>query len=320
MFLDPGDNHPNAPCLPAELARRLAVSEATLAVWCGEGCPAQPDGRFDPFAVCNWLSWGRLERCPVLARRWRTWLRWFTTVGRPCRVVVRRSQTCLLPETRPLRWLVPEPGDAPGQQVLARQWSEGEPLDGFRLIERPAAREHGWSAEDELALAPQTAEPRDRPLFEGLLGELAAGFTYAYRRHRAGEAVGDSGTCLDLARRCGGELTRLGRPWRLVSGVVAHRGLANVHFWVEADDGPAGWIPLDPTIPAVARMLGADWRATVPLAVGRHDARRIRVAAVHGPVDDTLGGIGGWLDAGGDEAMYCSDWAIGECAWSIAAA
>lgn len=320
MFLDPGDNHPNGPCLPAEISRRLAIEESALARWLADGCPALPDGRLDPFVVCNWLSWGRLDRCPILARRWSVWLRWFTTVGKPCRVVVRRSQSCLLPEARPLRWQVPEPPDAPGQTILARQWMDGEAAEGHRIIERATAQEHRWSAEDEIALAPLAVEPRDRRFFETLLGDLAAGFTYAYRRHRPGEPVGDTGTCLDLARRCGAELTRFGRPWRLVSGVVAHRGLANVHFWVEADDGPAGWIPLDPTIPAVARMLGADWRAIVPLAVGRHDGRRIRVAAASGPVSDDMGGIGGRLDAGGDEAMYCTDWAVGECAWSVATA
>jgi hypothetical protein len=320
VFLEPGDDHPNAPCPPAEIASRLRVAGSDLAAWLAEGCPVQPDGRLDPYAVSNWLSWGRLERCPVLARRWSAWLRWFTTTGRPCRILVQRAQTCMLPVPRALHWQVPEPGDAPGQRVLARQWDEGEPGECCRLLERASAREHRWTAEDELALEPQTAEPRDRATFERLVDGLAGEFIYAYRRHRPGDPVATTGTCLDLARLCGEALTRMGRPWRLVSGVVAHRGLANAHFWVEADDGPAGWIPLDPTIPAVARMLGADWRAAVPLAVGRHDARRIRVAAATGPVGDDLGGIGGRLDADGDDALYCTDWAIGECGWSIAAA
>ncbi len=317
MFLDPGDQHANAPCAPDEIARRLRVEVAEIAAWQAEGCPAGSDGTLDPYAVCNWLSWGRLDRCPALARRWRAWLRWFTTTGRPCHVTVRREQLCVLPESRPLLWSVPEPADAPGQQVLARVWSVGEPQDGSRLVASATAQEHRYHAEDELLLTPTSAEPRDRSHWEGVVAEQAAAFTYAYRRHRPGEVPGTTGTCLDLARRCG---AALGRPWRLVSGVVAHRGLANPHFWVEVDDGPAGWIPLDPTIPAVARMLGADWRATVPLAVGRHDARLIRVAAVDGPVGDDLGGIAGRLDADGAEALYCTDWAVGECTWSIAAA
>lgn len=320
MFLEPGDDHPNVPCPAADIAVRLRVAAGEIARWIAEGCPVQPDGRLDPYAVSNWLSWNNLDRCPLLARRWHAWLRWFTTTGRPCRVVVRRIQTCALPEPRALRWQVPEPGDAPGQRVLARQWDEGEPGEGCRLLQRAPAREHRWMAEDELALEPQASEPHDRAGLERLVAGLAASFTYAYRRHRPGEPVTGTGTCLDLARLCGEALTSMGRPWRLISGVVAHRGLANAHFWVEVDDGTAGWIPLDPTIPAVARMLGGDWRATVPLAVGRHDARRIRVAAVGGPVGDDLGGIGGRLDAGGDEALYCTDWAVGECGWSIAAA
>ncbi len=171
-----------------------------------------------------------------------------------------------------------------------------------------------------MVLRPELTEPRDRQLFEALLARLAADFTYAYRRHQPGEPLGRVGTCLDISRLLGQELQRLGRAWRLVSGVVAHRGLANVHFWVEAEDGPAGWIPLDPTLPAVARMLGGDWRSTVPLAVGRHDGRRIRLASTPGPVGDDLGGICGWLDAEGANAIFCTDWAIGECGWSIAAA
>jgi len=320
VFIDPGDEHANAPCSLPQIAQRLAVTEVDVCGWLADGCPQESDGRLDPFQVCNWLSWGQLGRCPVLARRWNSWLRWFTTTGKPCRVVVARSQTCRLPEPRPLRWLVPEPGDAPGQQVVARQWNEGEALAGFRCLDRPTAREHRWSAEDELALRPEAAEPRNRQEFETLLTNLAGAFTYAYRRHRPGEVAGPIGTCLDIARLLGVELERVGRRWRLVSGVVAHRGLANLHFWVEADDGPAGWIPLDPTIPAVARMLGRDWRRTVSLAVGRHDARRIRLACSEGPIGDDLAGITGWLDAGGASALYCTDWATGECSWSIAAA
>ena len=320
MYLDPGDDHANGPCERDEIARRLGVTSSDVLTWLGEGCPVANDGRLDPFQVCNWLSWGRLSRCPVLDRRWQSWMRWFTTTGRPCRIVVQRSQICRLPEAKRLTWLVPEPGDAPGQQVIARQWHDGEPTDGFRRLERNAAKVHQWSAEDELELRPELAEPRDRHLFESLLTDLAADFTYAYRRHRAGEVSGQVGTCLDISRLLGRELDRLGRPWRLVSGVVAHRGLANIHFWIEADDGPAGWIPLDPTVPAVARMLGGDWRATVPLAVGRHDGRRIRLASAMAPDDDELGGIGGHLDAEGHNALYCTDWAVGECSWSIAAA
>jgi hypothetical protein len=115
-------------------------------------------------------------------------------------------------------------------------------------------------------------------------------------------------------------LERIGRRWRLVSGVVAHRGLANAHFWVEAADVGGVWVPIDPTIPAVARMLGADWRGTVPLAIGRCDARRVRIAHHEGPVKSDLGGIVGRLDAAGDQALYCTDWAVGECSWSVAAA
>jgi hypothetical protein len=322
MLLSPGDWHPNVPCAAEELARRLAVAPEAVAAWCDDGMPVLPDGRLDPYAVTNWLSWGRLDRCPALARRWRSWLRWFSTVGRPCRLDVRRAQTCYLPEPRGLLWRVREPVDAPGQHVLGRIWSEGEPLGDCRLITRAPALRHEWQCQDEIALEPFEVVVGDRPVFEQLVATVAGSFVYAYRQHLpddTGDPARDGGTCLDLALRCGAELARGGRRWRLVSGVVAHRALANVHFWIEAEDTGGAWIPIDPTIPAVARMLGADWRALIPLVVGRHDARRIRIAHHEGPMK-TLGGIAGLVDADGDEALYCTDWAVGECAWSVAAA
>lgn len=326
MQLDPGASHPNAPCLPEAIAQRLGVTAAVLDRWCGDGLPATADGLLDPYAVVSWVSWNRLESCPGLARKWRAWLRWFTSTGRPCRITVRRGQEVYLPAARRLRWWVPEPPDAPGQRVIGRMWSEGEPCGRHRLLrrEQPAER-HRWQAEDDLELAAVEAAPSDRPWCEALVAELAAAFTYAYRRHGPGDGLRWDGTCLDLALQCGRALAERGRPWRLVSGVVAHRGLANVHFWVEFDDGPAGWIPLDPTIPAVARMLGGDWRAAVPWAVGRHDGRRIRVSDAEGELGGIPGGAqlwscGGELDAEGDGALYCTDWAVGECSWSVSAA
>lgn len=312
-FLDPGDGHPHAPCAPAVLAKRLGVPTATMLAW--DGLPRLADGRVDPYAVTAWLSWGRLGLCPVLERRWRTWMRWFTTPAKTCRLRVRRAQTCWLPEARPLVWLVPEPEDAPGQRVLARTWQAGEPAGAFRRLELPSAASHAWSAEDDVELAPQRSQPRDAAQLAAAVAEVVAGFAYRYRRHDVPPAAGAvSGTCLDLALAVG---PRLGRPWRLVSGVVAHRSLANAHFWIEIED-PAGWCPVDPTIPAVARMLGADWHPLVAAGIGRHDARRIRIAAA--APDDCLGGIGGRLDAAGDEALYCTDWAVGACSWSVAAA
>ncbi|MEK7414949.1 MAG: transglutaminase domain-containing protein [Planctomycetota bacterium] len=324
MQLDPGDAHPNAPCSAEDLARRLDIELAVIDRWRQGGMPALPDGRLDPFVVVSWVSWQRLNECPLLAGRWRAWLSWFTTVAKPVRVSVRRSQQVFLPESRSVRWWVPEPPDAPGQRIIARQWSEGTACGQYhRLITRTIpATTHQWTAEDEIELAPHQAEPRDRSYFEALIADFAGAFTYSYRRHRPGEAVSWTGTCLDIAQLCGAELDRRQRPWRLVSGVVAHRQLANPHCWVEVDDGSAGWIPLDPTIPAIARMLGADWRAVIPLAVGRHDARRIRVGdSAHSPPASTaldLGGAMGAVEADGDGALACTDWAIGECSWSIA--
>lgn len=322
MRLDPGDAHPNGPCDGGSLAGRLGINRAELDALVARGLPQLTDGRFDPYAAVSWLSWNALDACPALARKWRTWLRWFTTPGKQLRLSVQRAQTVYLPEARPLSWLVAEPPDAPGQRILGRIWQDGVAEGTARRIERPQAqREHTWRAEDDLELTPLAVEPRDRRWCEALLGDLAAAFTYSYRRYRPGEAVAWTGTCLDLALLSGAELDRRGREWRLVCGVVAHRVLANVHFWVEMDDGPAGWIPLDPTIPAVARMLGPDWRSALAPAIGRHDARRIRVGSAPGATcrDGGLGGCAGVITAAGDDASFCTDWAIGECSWSVAA-
>ncbi|MCS6969687.1 MAG: hypothetical protein RMM29_02240 [Planctomycetota bacterium] len=317
MFLDPGDGHPHAPCAAAELARRLGVRAEDLHAWSAEGCPRQDDGRFDPYAVVSWLSWGRLDRCPVLARRWQRWLAWFTARPRPRRLRVRRAQRCWLPQPRALVWWVPEPSDAPGQRVLARLWSAGEACGPWRRLHFSPAPLHAWQAEDEVALSPLSWPRRERPDLERLLCELIGSFVYAYRRHRPEERVERCGTCLDLARLLG---QLCPRPWRLVCGVVAQRALEHPHFWLEVDDGTAGWIPVDPTPLAVARMLGQRWEPLLPAAIGRWAARCVRVAAARGPLGADLGGIAGRLDAEGDEALYCSDWAIGLCSWRVAAA
>lgn len=318
MRLDPGDDHPNGPCPAADLAGRLGIQPADLLRLIDRGAPVMADGRMDPYAVVSWISWHGLDACPALGRKWRAWLRWFTTTGRTMRISVHRAQTVYLPEARPLRWLVAEPTDGPGQRILGRIWAEGEAVSEGRLITRPADRIHRCLAEDDLELAPCMSEPSDRPWAERLVADLAGGFAYQYRRHRPGATTTDAGTCLDLALVAGTRLAEQGRSWRLVCGVVAHRVLANPHFWVEYEDAD-GWVPLDPTIPAVARMLGADWRATVPLAVGRHDGRRIRLGTAPGGGDHAaLSRCLGAIDAGGDDALYCSDWAVGECSWSIA--
>jgi hypothetical protein len=316
----PGDQDPNRPEAAEQLAQRFDVATTEVLRWLDEGLPGTP-GAVDPFAAVNWLSWGNLHRCPVLARRWRIWLRWFTTPARPCRLAVTRIGVLHLPRALPVRWWVREPGDAPGQRVLARTWCEGASAHGCRYLERTGETEPSWRAEDEIALAPQAIEPEDRLRWERLVTELAGTFRYGYRRHVPHEAPRWEGTCLDLAQLAG---AASGRPWRLVLGVVAHRMLANPHAWIEIEDR-AGWVPLDPTLPAVARMLGADWRTLVPLAVGRHDGRRLRIGTSQEPLPGIPGGAS-WGSAAGEvladgrNAAACADWALGECRWSIAAA
>ena len=79
-YLLPGDAHPHPPLAAEDLADRLGVTTAEVLAWVQEGLSCK-DGLIDPFAAANWLCWGHLGRCPLLQRRWQTYMRW---VYSPC--------------------------------------------------------------------------------------------------------------------------------------------------------------------------------------------------------------------------------------------
>lgn len=330
----PGAAHPHPHESPPLLALRLGVPAARVADWIARGLPCR-EGRVDPVDAANWLADGRLEQCPVLARRWRTWFAWFAPAvagrDRACRLRVRRRCALHLPQAvEAVRWWIPRLGDGPGQRLLAASAPTGSQELPFHHRLDLGAGSGPWEVETgaELALTPQ--RPDDHPDLLALVEELAAGFRYGYRHHRAaGPFFDDHGSCLDCALALGGRLGERGRPWRLVGGVVARSAVANLHCWVEAE-GPGGaWIALDPTLPAVARVLGppgTDWRAWARFATGGVDTRRIRLGAG----DLAPAGVAGGASFGGvigeasalvegvwRNAWSCLDLACGDCRWAF---
>lgn len=367
-----GAAHPNPPLRPSALAERLGVPRDAVRAWLDDGLPTLADGRIDPFAAVNWLSWGRLDRCPALARRWRRYLAFFAPFvageAAPRRRTWRRRHRLYLPVVpERVAWWLPAVADDERQHRL----DETPPVCGAVTAD---AADGGWrltlDAPEAVPLAESAATVERLPhrgLAEGddehrrLLAEVeavAAGFTYVYRHHAAGEGqhiggessrrllgergpkaersggeapvqplpdpseagrVDARGSCLDCARLLGQRLGERGRPWRMIAGIIADDELANPHFWLEVET-TAGWQPLDPSLPAIARMLGADWRAFARAYTGGCDARRIALAplAPHdlpegGSIGSLIGEAVATIAGVRHDAWACLDWVGGDC-------
>ena len=335
--LAPGDAHPNPPLAPDDLAERFHVLPDEIRRWLDAGLPSLADGRVDPFACANWLSWGRLDRCPALGRRWRGYLLRFASfvagTAQPVRRRWRRTHRLTLPcEVDRVVWWLPTSASDAWQTVAVAQapMAEGvtaRAVDGGWRLDLVAPTRMPIARGDEIVsrtirrgLVPGDAEHR---LLLPLVEDVAAGFTYAYRHHAAGETVAGvdraSGSCLDCALALGARLDAAGRPWRVVGGIVADSALANPHFWIEAETS-VGWQPLDPSLPAIARMLGADWRAFARAYTGGLDAARVAFAALGPlglPAGPTVASLIGeaMVEIAGVEhdAWACLDWVGGDC-------
>lgn len=359
LYVHPAAAHPHPP-LPAEdLADRLGVSTAAVLAWIKEGLPQQ-GGLVDPFACANWLSWGRLDRCPALRRRWQSYLRWFEphlhAADAPQRYRARQEHTLFLPRpVTELAWFLPRPAVTTCQPQVQQV---APPRAVTTSAEAPAPE----AAEAPLACAagpfwrlvwPQgTATPPriacewavqvvphpvdvvpDHAELLALVRALVADFRYEYRHHqpqdeRTPTRIRDerlSGSCLDCALELGRRLSERGRAWKLCHGVVASSAVANPHFWLKVDT-TTGWLPVDPTLPAIARMLGADWERYCDAYVGGCDARRITLSETDTPVPGVPGGsslgsrIGeaiAVMDGARVNAWPCIDWVCGECQWSF---
>jgi len=338
----PGARHPYAPMSAATLARFVHVPLAEVGHWLAEGLPQTADGLVDPFDCSNWLCAGRLDRCPTLARRWRTYLLFFAPFlagqDRVRRLTWTRRQRLYLPQ-RPTRltwWLAR--ATATDAQQIEREDAPALPGAVTTALERwwridgaPADSEPQLVATTQVRISPRQVlapDSADHQQLARMQEAIVGAFRYEYRHHQPGEyraaftgGVVDRprqvGSCLDIAMAVGAELTRLSRPWRVVAGVVADSRIANPHFWIEADT-TAGWAPLDPTLPAIVRMVGGDWRAAVRAWTGACDARRITLGVVGEGVADlpggsTAGSLMGEAIADGINAWPCLDWVCGDC-------
>ncbi len=347
IFIHPGDAHPHPPVAAEDLADRLDVTTAEVLSWVKEGLRSR-DGLIDPFDAANWLCWGRLDRCPLLERRWQSYLRWFIPhvhgADTPHRYRIRQIHRLFLPQPMTtVHWYVPripitsEQTEVSYSAALASGDADESGSAG------PFAR-FGWNqpqAQLRVAGAATVAvSPRPVDLFPdhrelvAMVEELAAEFRYEYRHHAPAEERGRTlpitsanelvGSCYDCAVELGRRLGERGRPWRLCTGVIANSAIANPHFWLKVDT-TVGWVPVDPSIPAIARMLGADWRAFVDAYVGACDARRITLSEGDCVLPSLPGGpsIGSSIgeaivvDANGirRNAWSCIDWVCGDCSW-----
>jgi hypothetical protein len=319
QMLQPGAEHPH-PLRPAgELAAWLGVEPARVDAWISAGLPSTPEG-IDAFAAVNWLS-DRLDEAPILRARWQRFLGWFAPFvageDRAASRYVTRSQRLFLPhEPQSIRWWIPRLQDA-----VNEEWS----------VPQAVTKTHVkvYSAEAE-ACATVKIRPERRAAADllPLVEEVIDGFTYGYRHHRPNDDYHGrmSGSCLDLTFAVGQRLTDIGRPWRLCSGVIAHTALANPHFWLEVEATGGVWIPVDPTLPALAKRFATlhrtDWRTWARAYTGGCDARRVTLCRGEAPLRDIPGGstIGSTIgEAVVDDknAWSCIDWVCGECRWEF---
>ena len=321
-MLLPGAAHPNRPMSQAVLARRYGLDPDTVTAWCDQGLPVQADGRVDPFAVCNWITWNRLAECPALARAWRGYLLVFAGFlgGDHAERWVRwsRGHALHLPgEATHIDWWIPRPAERPWQAVLAEE-SLGVDDRGHWLIQRCATGALPTIAGTvDLRLIPRPTIADAE--VTSLVIELAGEFHYEYRHHSTGEALelrSLSGSCFDCVREMAARLTLAGRNNCIVSGMIVHDAFANPHFWLEVESTGGAWLPVDPSLPSIARMLHADWRAVAQAYTGGCDARRVQFAAQ--PISEAIGGptvasLIGEATVDGENGWACMDWVCGDC-------
>lgn len=328
-MLLPGAAHPNRPLSRAALARRHGLDRGTLDAWIAAGLPTQADGLIDPFAACNWITWNRLPACPALARAWRGYLLIFAGfLGGDYaerRVRWHRSHALYLPaEARQVEWWIPRPAQRPWQVVLDEE-PLGKPDErGHWLVRRqPCAALPTVGSSVDLRLIPRPTVAVAE-LAEAVI-DLVGEFRYEYRHHRTGETLEHAalaGSCFDCVRELSRRLTTAGRANRVVSGIIVHDAFANPHFWLEVEVAGGGWLPVDPSLPAIARMLGADWRAVARAYAGGCDARRVQFAPqpiAELPGGATVGSLIGEALVDGANAWACLDWVCGDCSAEFAA-
>jgi hypothetical protein len=336
------------------MADTLGIGLPYLERWIEEGLP-EVDGLVDPFLVSNWVTWNHLADVPALMRRWQNFLNWFFPFvqgqdGARAFTWQRRQKLHLPHSVVHLRWTMPRVVHETGVQEITRQTpmkSHGEGTLAMAGLMRLAAwREAGafWRLDQDQAPpgleARQTVEvirwpqavldPADseHAAILAILEPMVADFRYGYRQHlivddleRARERYPD-GSCLDCALVAAGLLADAGWATRLCGGIIAHSLIANPHFWIEVHSAK-GWAPVDPSLPAIARMLKLPWRNWLARYIGACDARRILLSRGDGrfpglpQCNYISGSSGGAAVAGADgvwrHAWACIDWVCGQC-------
>ena len=334
LFLDPGAAHPEPPLGHDEGAERFGVTLQTMQRWLDAGLPTLSDGTLDPFVVGDWVADHRLAEAPVLARRWRGFLAWFVphALGQDSvrHLEVQRRHRLFLPPglSSEVLWYLPRLTSWRGQRVERDEIPGAESTSTHHCLVGAST----VSGTATVVVSPVQGLTEDLlPVVEELIGD----FRYTYRRHQPREEISPEqrfagGSCADLTLALGERLSDMGRPWRLVSGVIAGSTVANPHFWMEVA-GPEGvWLPVDPTIPCLARRFpvlleqlgGGDWRNWVRAWTGSLDARRVTLLRGESPVARLPGGSTGGSLIGeavvdGKNAWNCLDWVCGPCSWEF---
>jgi hypothetical protein len=329
----PGPAEPYPAADATAIADLFGVDAAAVAGWLDDGLPHAGD-LIDPMVCTNWLSWGRLDRAPILARRWHVYLAGFRAhrQGQAARhrVTWNRSHTLYLPEAViSADWWLPDP--------IACDWQQLEQCGDLSDLRARSAGGQWlcrsepsttWEVHGSATVVVASQHGNCDAAVVSAMRDVVAEFRYGYRRHERHERherdeprqVRKEGTCLDCALALGSHLSSLGRAWQLCAGLTARSAVANAHYWLLVEQAGGGWVPVDPSIPAIARMLGDDWQQWIDAYAGSLDAWRVTLACAEltpAGAEQFVSVVPGQASAamaGGEmcDAWACIDWVCGE--------
>ncbi len=337
-FLKPGDNHPYAPESLEDTASHYGITKSRLLQWVDEGLPLLNNNTIDSFNACNWITWNRLNDAPALARRWKSYLAWFqpfiSNQERSRTYRCTRTHTLYLPAQThsTIKWALPTPMNNTHQHL--------EHCDLFRGVDSntcdhttyqevsSTTPRKSYTVESNCTVhvnafiktAP-TIKTKLRELLEPFLHE----FIYGYRHHQHDDGgipeKRMDGSCLDCALTAQSILEEHGWASTLCGGIIASTALANPHFWLEVTDGSKTTY-VDPSLPCIARMLGAETEPWMSAYIGGVDARRVWLSKGPSqfactPHSQFISAATGTAEVDGINAWHCIDWVCGECSWQF---
>lgn len=339
-MLEPGEWDPHADMPEAAIAALYGVDEGRIRDWIADGLAREANGRLNPFTVCNWLSWGRLSESRALARRWQSYLRWFEpfVMGMPERrqITWHREHGFYLPlAASTVTWWLP------AVRSTATQECAVDTLDSATAMRQGGLPLWRWTLSDlspgyhqirgraqvrVVSCHADRLDPSEHNHLLALIEDFMPSYHYGYRRHRrrsdgAFAAQCSPGSCLDLSLGLQRYLGQHQVASTLVGGIIAHNQLTNPHFWLEVATS-IGAVPVDVTIPAIAKMLGRDWREWLNAYVGGCDARRITLGRgvsplPHSPPQPFTWALGELHIEDRQARQWngwpCMDWVCGDC-------